>query len=672
MKLRCRQVTSDGQRPGLHAAKAVEGEHITDAWTKGNLGRDNPQALVTTVQLVIQSNMGVRAVTECHSILNQDIIEGPKDKTNPLLPVWMELAERLTKTRHGQKDCRRELEGRVYLDNEMPDICPVRTLLYYKHRKTPKQLGDDFPYFLGVKNSARKNPDGEEHWYTDLRMGRNTLAKNLKTAMERSGVDTKACKISSTSARKSMMQAGADAQVPGHTLSMLAGQSSISSKLSYLAQKQASHQAASMVINRKVSGKKTAENFSTVFDKITGQQNKTASSGEVGEEERKRKKKALNDRKQQTSCSSPDTEEDESRSSKNDPGNKERKKRKNLKKSKNKRDQQTPSSSSLDSEEDRSRSKKRKQRSDSEDEVDGYTISQSRLEQFTRDGKPKKREVHVTVKNAQSSMDKQPNFQHTPQASYFQYYPLQSPQFYPPQAPHYFPPPPPPQYYPSPHYYPPPPPRYYQPQAPYINPVPPVQYYPLSPQFPVQQQPHQYHYQHSPPSPHMHQQLSAPTPIPNSHNEHLSSFQEKSEVTNKAVEKVEETKPVDVTKETCSTKDKGEAFTKEQEEASTKDREEAPTKEKEEALTKEREEASTREKETSSKEKKKASTKEKEASTMEKTEGLIIKAKKFSSSENKENEKKGDFKQTGNIVYQIAKSTPAWPVRIDVLESKNR
>ena len=135
---------------------------------------------------------------------------------------------------------------------------------------------------------------------------------------------------------------------------------------------------------------------------------------------------------------------------------------------------------------------------------------------------------------------------------------------------------------------------------------------------------------------------------------------------------MEETKPVDVTKETCSTKDKGEAFTKEQEEASSKDREEALTKEKEEASTKEREEASTREKETSSKEKKKASTKEKEASTMEKTEGLIIKAKKFSSSENKENEKEGDFKQTGNIVYQIAKSTPAWPVRIDVLDSKNR
>lgn len=85
LKLRCRQVTSDGQRPGLHAAKAVEGDHITDAWTKGNLGRDNPQALVTTVQLVIQSNMGVRAITECHSILNKDIIEGPKEMQRSLI-----------------------------------------------------------------------------------------------------------------------------------------------------------------------------------------------------------------------------------------------------------------------------------------------------------------------------------------------------------------------------------------------------------------------------------------------------------------------------------------------------------------------------------------------------------------------------------------------------------
>ena len=89
--------------------------------------------------------------------------------------------------------------------------CPDCTLLYYKYSQRHKQLGDDFPYY------ARKNPDSEEHWYTDLRMGRNTLVKNLKTAMERSGVDTKACKIGSTSARKSMIHAGTDAQVPGHT-----------------------------------------------------------------------------------------------------------------------------------------------------------------------------------------------------------------------------------------------------------------------------------------------------------------------------------------------------------------------------------------------------------------------------------------------------------------------
>ena len=96
-----------------------------------------------------------------------------------------------------------------------------------------------------------------------------------------------------------------------------------------------------------------------------------------------------------------------------------------------------------------------------------------------------------------------------------------------------------------------------------------------------------------------------------------------------------------------------------------KTRQEVQTKEKQDVSPKdkEKEEASTKEKETS---------KEKELSTLEKKEGLTKSAKKFNPSKNKENEEETDFKKTGNIVYQIAKSTPAWPVRIDGLDSKNR
>ena len=255
VKRRCREVTAEGGRPGRHASRAVNPDYIRRAFTEGCLGRSNPDSLVTTAQYVVQTGMGVRAIRECWSILNEDLIFGPPSKKIPEMPQYIELSERLTKTRQGEKDNRRLLEGRISLDEECPDICPVRTLLEYQRRKPESAKESKKPFFIGVSALARKNPELYPIWYVNCRMGRNTLAGNFKRAMGKAGVDVLKEKITATSARKNMMQSGVDGLVPGEVLSMIAGQKNISSKLSYIEEKEKTRMAAQLVINRRACGK---------------------------------------------------------------------------------------------------------------------------------------------------------------------------------------------------------------------------------------------------------------------------------------------------------------------------------------------------------------------------------------------------------------------------------
>ena len=90
------------------------------------------------------------------------------------IPKW------ITKTRRGGKNDTRDIDGRVYADNEHPDICSVRTLLKFQRRKTPKQIEPDQPFLWSVKPSAEKDPNKERFWYSDNRMGVNTIGGLFK------------------------------------------------------------------------------------------------------------------------------------------------------------------------------------------------------------------------------------------------------------------------------------------------------------------------------------------------------------------------------------------------------------------------------------------------------------------------------------------------------------
>ena len=84
----------------------------------------------------MMTGFGCRAKKEVYHCQNEDLIEGPLEKG---LPQWIELSKRITKMRRGKKKDVREVEGRIYLDNQHPEIFPVRTFMEFKRRKTEFQ-----------------------------------------------------------------------------------------------------------------------------------------------------------------------------------------------------------------------------------------------------------------------------------------------------------------------------------------------------------------------------------------------------------------------------------------------------------------------------------------------------------------------------------------------------
>ena len=263
---RCTEVSELGARPGINTARAVEESTLKLAYEKGSLGRSNPRALIATVPNLMMTGFGCRACKEVYAIQNQDLMSGPDDKNG--LPKWIELSERITKMRRGRKSEVRDVEGRVYLDNENPEVCPVRTLVEYKRRRNEFQNQVGNPFMWTVKQSAQANPSKEPFWYTNGRMGVNQIGKLYQNAFLEVGVNIKAEKIKATSCRKNLVQHGADSLVPGVFISKMTGQKNLDTKLGYLENKEKTHQAASLVIQRKSCGVVTS-NFPTVLDELT-------------------------------------------------------------------------------------------------------------------------------------------------------------------------------------------------------------------------------------------------------------------------------------------------------------------------------------------------------------------------------------------------------------------
>jgi hypothetical protein len=127
---------------------------------------------VTSVHSIMMTGFGSRAGKEAYQVTNEDLIYGPEEQEGlpELLERGIELSERVTKTRRGRKNEVRDVEGRIYLDNQHPEIWPVTTIIEFRRRRTAQQNIPEKPFLLTVKQSAEAPPEREMYWYTKGRI----------------------------------------------------------------------------------------------------------------------------------------------------------------------------------------------------------------------------------------------------------------------------------------------------------------------------------------------------------------------------------------------------------------------------------------------------------------------------------------------------------------------
>ena len=197
IKVKAMKSAEEGRGSGVNAKRSIKPEHFRMALEGGSIGRDNPRALVTSAYIAFTLGMGCRAVSEVHMVRNKDLQYGPTGKHG--VPQWIELGERVTKTRKGRPNDTRILEAKVFPDHDNPKTCYVRTLLCYNDRRTEAQRHPDAPFFINCKQSAVNNPEEEQFWYIGKGvgdsgiMGKHTLGSLLCDALTAVGVD---CTIS--------------------------------------------------------------------------------------------------------------------------------------------------------------------------------------------------------------------------------------------------------------------------------------------------------------------------------------------------------------------------------------------------------------------------------------------------------------------------------------------
>ena len=266
VKARSLESAKAGKRPGINSAQSLTTQQLKQLMESDGMSRDNPRGLISLVHYILMTGFGCRARDECRAITNGDVVFGPESSIEGL-PQYLSLSERITKTRRGSKNDKRDVEGRVYLDQDFPKLCPVRTLLYYQSKKTPRQLEKNFAFLLSVKQKAEKDPLKEVCWYTDHPMGVNYIGALFKNAVSKAGIDIGDKKVTATTARKNLAQSGAEGGVPSTFLSKMLAQKNMDSKLEYLTNTEETHKAASLVVNRGVHGE-SGTDFSAVFNDV--------------------------------------------------------------------------------------------------------------------------------------------------------------------------------------------------------------------------------------------------------------------------------------------------------------------------------------------------------------------------------------------------------------------
>ena len=241
---RRKQLVSLGKGNVLpNAATALTDADEEKLFQQGSFGMHNPVSLQRTLWWFLSLHFGFRARDESHKLRWGDVKLSEDPETGNEILVWV--AERGTKTRHGQENAHRRAFDPI-IQATRTDRCPI---MFYKEfaRRRPQEMNTpDAPFYLAVNH--RRKPDSEK-WFMKSPLGKNEIGKFMSTAAKEANIAAHR-KVANHSVRKTSISRLLDANCPEIFVAQHSGHKRLESLSHYKQASVAQQRQMSMIISR--------------------------------------------------------------------------------------------------------------------------------------------------------------------------------------------------------------------------------------------------------------------------------------------------------------------------------------------------------------------------------------------------------------------------------------
>nr|XP_033781903.1 uncharacterized protein KIAA1958 homolog isoform X1 [Geotrypetes seraphini]XP_033781914.1 uncharacterized protein KIAA1958 homolog isoform X1 [Geotrypetes seraphini]XP_033781925.1 uncharacterized protein KIAA1958 homolog isoform X1 [Geotrypetes seraphini] len=152
---------------------------------RGLLSRYNPEGLLNLVWL-----NNTKAFGHCTGFHGSTLKWG--DVRLRVLETGLEYLEWMGQESPDAKTKRAGTECRVYATPHAPQTCPVQDYKEYAQRRPPAMRYEDAPFYLSIKPVVNL---AALHWYNCQALGKNKLAKMVKTMCEKGNIPAYSTKL---------------------------------------------------------------------------------------------------------------------------------------------------------------------------------------------------------------------------------------------------------------------------------------------------------------------------------------------------------------------------------------------------------------------------------------------------------------------------------------------
>jgi hypothetical protein len=119
LKYRQQDSAAAAKLPGINASNPLDIDDLNKAWRAGMLGDGSPKAAGATMVLNLLGMCGFRSVEEVYQLKNCDFTASVASQGGGI-PDWVEVSERVSKTRRGYKGGCRKLKPKLFANRQDP------------------------------------------------------------------------------------------------------------------------------------------------------------------------------------------------------------------------------------------------------------------------------------------------------------------------------------------------------------------------------------------------------------------------------------------------------------------------------------------------------------------------------------------------------------------------